>query len=604
MSIRNLILVVVVVGALVVFALENATPVVPLVILGSETVALPLWVWLMGAIAAGALTTLIIAGLIQVAGTPPRPPQGQYYSDRPRYRPPSDDSILDDDEDWQVVDVEEDREGDRPSDSRSGTSPTDSSNQRSQNTGFFNQNNESLDNSSGTTGTSSFSNFTATATRPSPLEDWDRFSQKRMDWDDWNRYEEAAPAAARSTSTRQEKGTGVSNAVDEPNPRSYRDRSSAASARTAFTAPETVIQDADDRDWDDWRGYEDNWQPNRDDSRTGQSYGDRQDDGDRPSSSADVRDDDIRDEDFRDEDFRDDYVRDRDFRDDDVRDDYQRNDRYDIPYEAEPQELYRVRYEESREGDRYEDAYGEESYQERDAYDVDDGSEYDSAESYQTESYQTEPYRDIEYGTGVDVPVEDEEYDDGDAAPGYGYDEGYAVAGEGDRPDDLPVEETGYYTDYVRYSEEDDYYDDYDDYATANQDRRTTRDKATHNGDDVGGNVNDEAIWDDWEEESESATSSSRVTDTEEDNSPPSKRGIYEVQQQPIAVNRTGSIYSYSYRKEDAEAGDDTSNSAAEPGDTAQSGSSEKVNTADSDSDDPARILTTPPPKDLEDHSP
>jgi uncharacterized integral membrane protein len=60
----RLLLLLAVVGALTVFALQNLTPLLPLVFLGIQFPPLPLAWWVLGAIAAGALSMLIIQVLI------------------------------------------------------------------------------------------------------------------------------------------------------------------------------------------------------------------------------------------------------------------------------------------------------------------------------------------------------------------------------------------------------------------------------------------------------------------------------------------------------------------------------------------------------------
>ncbi len=62
----KLILLLVILGALAAFALQNLAP-VSLVFLGIKTLALPLAIWVIAAIGAGACTTLLIAGLLQLA---------------------------------------------------------------------------------------------------------------------------------------------------------------------------------------------------------------------------------------------------------------------------------------------------------------------------------------------------------------------------------------------------------------------------------------------------------------------------------------------------------------------------------------------------------
>ncbi|NEQ28546.1 MAG: hypothetical protein F6K28_58175, partial [Microcoleus sp. SIO2G3] len=64
-SLRSLLLLVIA-GGLALFVLQNWTPVLPLVILGVPTQAIPLAFWMMGAIAFGAITTIVIAALFRI----------------------------------------------------------------------------------------------------------------------------------------------------------------------------------------------------------------------------------------------------------------------------------------------------------------------------------------------------------------------------------------------------------------------------------------------------------------------------------------------------------------------------------------------------------
>lgn len=96
----RLALLILILAALVIFALQNLLPVMPLVFLGMQTQALPLAVWVVGAIAAGAVTTLVLAVLIRLAGArtgsrsrrPPRRASGRSSNsamgDRPWTPPP------------------------------------------------------------------------------------------------------------------------------------------------------------------------------------------------------------------------------------------------------------------------------------------------------------------------------------------------------------------------------------------------------------------------------------------------------------------------------------------------------------------------------------
>ena len=99
MSIQIILLLSVLAGAIL-FALQNLSPVVPLVMLGGQTLALPLAVWVLGAIAAGAMTTLVIAGLFRLSAPakasyrrPSASPAADYYdasaSSGPSWSPPA-----------------------------------------------------------------------------------------------------------------------------------------------------------------------------------------------------------------------------------------------------------------------------------------------------------------------------------------------------------------------------------------------------------------------------------------------------------------------------------------------------------------------------------
>ncbi len=62
----NLILLLLIAGGFVAFALQNLAP-VSLVVLGVKTLALPLSVWVLSFLAAGALTTLILSGFFSMS---------------------------------------------------------------------------------------------------------------------------------------------------------------------------------------------------------------------------------------------------------------------------------------------------------------------------------------------------------------------------------------------------------------------------------------------------------------------------------------------------------------------------------------------------------
>ncbi|MBD1913039.1 MULTISPECIES: hypothetical protein [unclassified Leptolyngbya] len=64
----RVVLLLAVVGVLVLFFLQNSSVVLPLTILGMKTVELPVAVWVLGAIAAGAITALLTGAVVQLGG--------------------------------------------------------------------------------------------------------------------------------------------------------------------------------------------------------------------------------------------------------------------------------------------------------------------------------------------------------------------------------------------------------------------------------------------------------------------------------------------------------------------------------------------------------
>ena len=68
MPIIRLILLLTMTAILLLFALQNWAPSMQLVFLGIRSPAFPLALWILGAIAAGILTTLVIAGLFRLTG--------------------------------------------------------------------------------------------------------------------------------------------------------------------------------------------------------------------------------------------------------------------------------------------------------------------------------------------------------------------------------------------------------------------------------------------------------------------------------------------------------------------------------------------------------
>ncbi|MCY7321682.1 MAG: hypothetical protein LH660_07740 [Phormidesmis sp. CAN_BIN36] len=95
MPIIRLILLLGIAATLLLFALQNWTPSMQLVFLGIRSPAFPLALWVLGAIAAGILTTLMIAGLFRLTGFSAQRQRGrrpasvaQNASDRYTYQAP------------------------------------------------------------------------------------------------------------------------------------------------------------------------------------------------------------------------------------------------------------------------------------------------------------------------------------------------------------------------------------------------------------------------------------------------------------------------------------------------------------------------------------
>lgn len=83
MSITQLITFLVIVGGLAIFMIQNLSPSLSLIFLGSPLPSLPLSVWIIGAMIAGILTYAMIAGLFKVSqSSPEQQPQRQPQSPR------------------------------------------------------------------------------------------------------------------------------------------------------------------------------------------------------------------------------------------------------------------------------------------------------------------------------------------------------------------------------------------------------------------------------------------------------------------------------------------------------------------------------------------
>ncbi|MGG6240773.1 hypothetical protein ACQ4N7_19300 [Nodosilinea sp. AN01ver1] len=84
MATVRLIVVVLVLGLVVLLGVQNLAPALPLVFFGGSTQALPLGIWLAGAVLLGALTTLVMTALLGSAGGSRRSRSNAY-----KYRPQS-----------------------------------------------------------------------------------------------------------------------------------------------------------------------------------------------------------------------------------------------------------------------------------------------------------------------------------------------------------------------------------------------------------------------------------------------------------------------------------------------------------------------------------
>ncbi len=138
----RIILLLVILGGLVLLLVQNWSPVLPLVFLGVATPALPLAVWILISLAAGASTSLAIAFLLQLtnyvsqpkssnqrqAQAPPKTPPYNASSAPPKTPPPQErDRAVDDwqesaNEDWDFEENVDDQESppqDNVQDSRS-----------------------------------------------------------------------------------------------------------------------------------------------------------------------------------------------------------------------------------------------------------------------------------------------------------------------------------------------------------------------------------------------------------------------------------------------------------------------------------------------------
>jgi uncharacterized integral membrane protein len=196
------------------FALQNWSPVLPLVILGIQTQALPLAIWMVGAIAVGAITTLIISALFKLSSFTASP----HRSKRKRA-------------------------------SRVASDPrtpwSDQQNTSQQNT--FQQNNDSMDVPFTVTDSVpdyvyAASNVANTASNRTD-DDWERSSTRSEEWDNWEEDQEP-----------------IQPPIDRPTAQTI-----------SFSSPPTFIQEPptptdatpyapgfsnEQEEWEDWEDYQ------------------------------------------------------------------------------------------------------------------------------------------------------------------------------------------------------------------------------------------------------------------------------------------------------------------------------------------------------------
>jgi hypothetical protein len=195
MSVTRLTLLLLILGGVTLFALQNWLPVLPLVILGVQTQALPLAVWMVGAIAAGAMTTLVIAGLFRLSTVtaPARRRPGKRVTasaPNPPFTPP-----------WNPAWEPQDR------------SPAAAS-----------------------------SSYTPSSRASNPDDDWERNPNRLEEWEDWDGYQEpiAPPPQSPPPSTAYSSRTVIQEDIPPP-----------------VASMEEVEEVEEKEEWEDWEGYED-----------------------------------------------------------------------------------------------------------------------------------------------------------------------------------------------------------------------------------------------------------------------------------------------------------------------------------------------------------
>jgi hypothetical protein len=244
MSIQRIILLLVIMGGLVVFALENWSPIVALVILGGQTQALPLGLWLVGAIALGMLTTLILVGLALLLGSDgDSRPRRRSKPKRRRYSEP--------DPSASRSSSSFDSAGDRPRSSRRQTSKP-------------NEENKAADFKSFVSPEPSTSAASVKAHRR-PHDDWQSLGRSPQDRNDWespaqkssypkSSYSQSPETVIQEEPVQPSTASSTWNRYEEPDDDDIDDDITDA---YSYTGSETDIPDQENHPWSDWQRYDD-----------------------------------------------------------------------------------------------------------------------------------------------------------------------------------------------------------------------------------------------------------------------------------------------------------------------------------------------------------
>ncbi len=233
MTVQRLVFLLILGSGLTAIALANWAPVVALVILGGQTQALPLGLWLVGAIAIGAFTTLILTGLAQLlsgGGTDrprrssPRQPSSAYQSAYSPPPPPRDRTPA---SDWR-------RDQPQGGDSSPPSSASTSSKWRSES------------------------------------DDWSTRGRSPQDWSDWSNGAARPDVDTRSNYQPSDRQTVIQDAEDLP----WANWQSYEAAEPEIVEPDVIDVDVTDsapRDrqssfGSNWHGYDDSDDLDVDDS--------------------------------------------------------------------------------------------------------------------------------------------------------------------------------------------------------------------------------------------------------------------------------------------------------------------------------------------------